>query len=349
VRTAAEAQFALSSRKIDVILTQYDLSLHCHGIFEAAFDQYPIRVVLMATPADFDAMGGCPPAYVDQCVEKPVSRSKLMAAIEIAMASHTRRLIHLANSFGRSAGVLLTEELPRHLPGFNLEILSGTATYGGGDFGLALPGEGFTRLVLADIMGHGLKAKAGAIALSSILRTLHRQKAVSAGAFLEGISDVMGDEPTFADIICTIMVVDAREDGAIEAACAGHPPVAIVSPRKCCVLPVTGPLPGLLKRPRYPAVRYRMEPGDKIAIITDGIDSQSAATGDFPERLLDELAKHPSRSLGALKEDMERWLDRRLGPAPKDDWTLMIGEFCGAPAQKAQAFPRLEAQALAEC
>ncbi len=29
---------------------------------------------------------------------------------------------------------------------------------------------------------------------------------------------------------------------------------------------------------------------------------------------------------------MEKWLARRLGPAPKDDWTLMLAEYCGTVA-----------------
>lgn len=333
-QTSTEAEFVLSSQKIDVILARYNLSLQCRAIFEAVFDRYPIRVVLTASGDDFDAMRVCPPAYADQCLEKPVSKSKLIAAIEIAIASNTRRLIHLANFFGRGAGVLLADELPRKVPGFKLEIFSGTATYGGGDFGLALPGNGFTRLVLSDIMGHGLKAKAGAIALSAIVRTLHCQTAVPADALLQTISHTVANEPAFTDIIGTIIIVDAAEDGWIEAASAGHPPVAIISPERSFILPVTGPLPGLLAAPVYQLRGHQMRPGDKMAIITDGIDSQTAATADFPERLLDELSKDPSRSLDLLREDMGHWLERRLGPAPKDDWTLMIGEYCGTPAHE---------------
>ncbi len=326
-RSAAEAQLVLAGQKIDVILADYAPCLHRENIFKAAFDESPIPVVLMASDEEIEEVR-CQPSYIDHCLPKPISTPALIAAIEIAIASYTRRLIHLANFFGRSAGVLLASELPQEIPGFNLEILSGTASYGGGDFGLALPGNGFTRLVLADIMGHGLKAKAGAIALSAIVRTQHCQAPVRANALLERLSRLISNEPAFTDIISTMIVVDAGEDGWIEAASAGHPPVAIITPKRSFVLPVHGPLPGLLPNPVYNIARHRLQRGEKLAIITDGIDSQSSATADFPERLLNRLAKEPDCPLAELKTGMERWLARNLGPAPKDDWTLMIGEYC---------------------
>jgi serine/threonine-protein kinase RsbW len=332
VRSAAEARVALANQKIDAILADYDPRYHREDIFKAEFDQSPIPVVLMAWPNEFEVFRRHP-FYIDQCLPKPISTSSLITAIEVAIASYTRRLIHLANYFGRSAGALLAHELPRELPSFRLEILSGTATYGGGDFALALAGKGFTRIVLADIMGHGLKAKAGAITLSSIIRTLHYQESVSAGALLRNTSQIIGNEPAFADIISTIIVVDAAENGRIEAASAGHPPVAIISPERSFVLPVTGPLPGLLPNPVYEVASHQLRPGDKIAIITDGIDAQSSATAEFPDRLLKQLAQNHARPLAQLKAEMERWLSRRLGPAPDDDWTLIMGEYCEVPAR----------------
>ena len=327
VKSAAEAQAILSSRRVDAILADYDPAHHREDIFKAEFDESPIPVVLMAWPDEFEEFRRYP-FYIDQCLPKPISTFALITALEVAIASYTRRLIHLANYFGRSAGVLLAGELPREFPGFRLEILSGTATYGGGDFALALEGRGFSRIVLADIMGHGLKAKAGAITLSSIIRTLHYQESVSAGELLQNASHIICNEPAFTNIISTIIVVDAWPDGRIEAASAGHPPIAIVSPERSFVLPVTGPLPGLLPNPAYKIASHQLRPGDKIAIVTDGIDSQTSATAEFPERLLKQLAKNPGRPVAQLKPELVEWLSRRLGPAPKDDWTLMIAEYC---------------------
>ncbi len=332
VASASELEPILSKQRADVILTGFEHDLRSENIFKTAFDEYPIPVLLIAAASEFEEMRRLPPHYADQCLQKPVSTPALIAAVEIAISSYTRRLIHLANHFGRTAGVLLAAELPRKLPSFGLEILSGTATFGGGDFGLALKGNGFTRLVLADIMGHGLKAKAGAIALSAIARTLHRQMTVPANVLLSNISHIVKDEPAFTDIISTLIIVDAAEDGWIEAASAGHPPVAIISTERSFILPVTGPLPGLLDAPHYHLASHQLLPGDKIALVTDGIDNQSSATACFPAQLLKQLSKDPHLPLGVLKETMERWLARKLGPAPKDDWTLMIGEYCGPPA-----------------
>ncbi len=331
-KSAAEAQVILSNKKADAILADYDPAYHRDGIFKAQFDERPIPVVLTAWPNEFEEFRRFP-FYIDQCLQKPVSTFALVTAIEIAISSYTRRLIHLANHFGRSAGVLLAGELPRELPGLRLEVLSGTASYGGGDFALALEGKGYTRLILADIMGHGLRAKAGAIALSSMIRTLHRQSRMPAGALLHSASLIMANEPAFTDIISTIIAVDVRADGRIEAASAGHPPVAIISPAKSYILPVSGPIPGLLPNPVYTVVTHQLRPGDKIAIVTDGIDGQSAATGEFPGRLLRQLAKNQDLPVSALRPEMEKWLARRLGPAPKDDWTLMICEYCGTPVR----------------
>jgi serine/threonine-protein kinase RsbW len=331
VRSASEARLVLQGQRIDVILADYNPKRHWETPSQASFEESPVPIVIMASPKDFDAIK-VHPSYIDQCLPKPISTSSLIAAIEIAIASYTRRLIHLANYFGRSAGVLLASELPPAFPGFKLEALSGTASYGGGDFGLALCGKGFTRLVLADIMGHGLKAKAGAIALSSILRAMHCQVSQSADVLLRNVSKIVAQEPAFTDIISTMIVVDAYEDGWIETACAGHPPIAVISEDKSFVLPVTGPLPGVLPHPVYQLASHQLRPGDKIAIITDGIDIQSSATASFPEQLLDRLSRDPQEPLAGLKTDMEQWLAGRLGPAPKDDWTLMIAEYAGKQA-----------------
>jgi len=347
VKSAAEAKAILANQRADAILADYDPAFHHEDIFKAQFDESPIPVVLMAWPHEFEEFRRYP-FYIDQCLQKPISTFALVTALEIAISSYTRRLIHLANYFGRSAGVLLAGELPSEFPGLKLEVLSGTASYGGGDFALALEGKGYTRLVLADIMGHGLKAKAGAIALSSIIRTLHRQGSASAAALLHSTSLIVSNEPAFTDIISTIVAVDIRADGLIEAASAGHPPVAIISPEKSFVLPVSGPLPGLLPNPVYKAATHQLRPGDKFAIVTDGIDSQSSATGDFPSRLLKQLTKNHDLPVRLLKAEMEKWLTRRLGPAPKDDWTLMIGECCGVPERESRKRPVRERVLLPE-
>jgi DNA-binding response OmpR family regulator len=347
VNSVAEAQQILAGKRVDAILADYDPTYHPEGIFKAAFDENPIPIVLMAWPDEFEEFRRFP-FYIDQCLPKPISTFALITALEVAIASYTRRLIHLANYFGRNAGVLLAGEVNYNLPGFVLEILSATASYGGGDFTLVLEGKGFTRLILADIMGHGIKAKAGAIALSAILRTLHYRESVTPSGLLRSASDVIAAEPAFTDIISTIIVVDITPDGQIEAATAGHPPVAIISAENSYVLPVTGPIPGLLPNPVYKSEKAQLRRGDKVAIITDGVDAQSSATAEFPVRLLKRLAKHQHLPAALLKAEMGQWLSRRLGPAPNDDWTLMIAEYCGTAAAAAPAPAKCESGAEQE-
>ncbi len=301
VKSVAEAQPILANKRVDAILADYDPSYHHGGIFKAEFDEAPVPVVLMAWPDEFEEFRRYP-FYIDHCLPKPISTFALITALEVAIGSYTRRLIHLANYFGRSAGVLLAGELNHDLPGFMLEVLSCTASYGGGDFVLALEGKGFTRLVLADIMGHGIKAKAGAIALSAILRTLHCLESLTASTLLQRASEVIATEPAFTDIISTIIVVDIAADGNIEAASAGHPPVAIISRENSFILPVTGPIPGLLPNPVYKSEKYLLRRGDKVAIITDGIDAQSSATAEFPVRLLKQLAKYQHLPVTPLRD-----------------------------------------------
>ena len=345
VKSVAEARPILAGQRVDAILADYDPSYHGQGLFKVQFDEAPVPLVLMAWPDEFEEFRRHP-FYIDHCLPKPISTFALITALEVAISSYTRRLIHLANYFGRSAGVLLAGELNYDLPGFMLEVLSATASYGGGDFALALEGKDFTRLVLADIMGHGIKAKAGAIALSAILRTLHCRENLAASALLQRASQVIATEPAFTDIISTIIVVDIAPDGQIEAASAGHPPVAIISREKSFILPVTGPIPGLLPNPVYKSEKYQLQRGDKVAIITDGIDAQSSATAEFPVRLLKQLARHQQLPVTLLKAEMETWLARRLGPAPQDDWTLMLAEYCGTVATAFGTRPIVEEACL---
>jgi hypothetical protein len=66
-------------------------------------------------------------------------------------------------------------------------------------------------------------------------------------------------------------------------------------------MPVTGPIPGLLSTPNYRLASHRMRPGDKIAIITDGIDRQSSATADFPNRLFEGARPLTERAQGGSR------------------------------------------------
>jgi hypothetical protein len=99
-----------------------------------------------------------------------------------------------------------------------------------------------------------------------------------------------------------------------------------------------------LPNPVYSSEKAQLRQGDKIAIITDGVDAQSSATAEFPVRLLKRLAKHQHLPAALLKAEMGQWLSRRLGPAPNDDWTLMIAEFSGTGAAAA-APAKIEAEA----
>lgn len=196
-------------------------------------------------------------------------------------------------------------------------------------------GDLLTRVVLADLSGHGhqvsmlsewifnaLRESMGSLDGSSILTNLNRvfhEKGLEAVTTATVVSFYLGD--------CNLYVANA-----------GHPPVLLRRWDEEIWNPVevestqgiaNVPL-GMFENTAYHQATVPLQPGDRLALYTDGFtdgtDSQECAFGE--NRLRASLQKHGNLELANLKDELVNELRRHVGgPFKQDDVTLLLVEI----------------------
>jgi len=329
-RSVAAARETLLSEPVDIVVSDFhlggDTAVNLLTAMQDGPLDRPIPTVLITQDRETATEDAVLQAGVEQFLLKPITPAALNRAVDLAISSHQKRLSHFFAYFGRDAQTLLSPRLPEELGDYRCRVVHGTALWGGGDFTLYLPAAGRQRVVLGDAMGHGLPAKATALTYAAMLRTIDALGGLDAAAFLERLSAAVG-HPHFPEgMIATVIACDLSADGRVTVASAGHLPPAILSASGCRVGSHGGPIPGFDDNARYAAETFRLAPGERLILITDGLDAEGMAQGDFPAALLDRLAASGQATLDDLGRDVTDWAGTVLGAAPGDDWTAILIE-----------------------
>jgi len=330
-RTVASARATLLSEPIDIVVTDFHLGNDkAVDLLNAMRDDQldrPIPTVLMTQDRETQTEDAVLEAGVEQFLLKPITAAALNRAVDLALSSHQKRLSHFFAYLGRDAQTLLSPRLPEQLDGYRCRVLHGTALWGGGDFTLNLPAQGFQRVILGDAMGHGLPAKATALTYAAMLRTIDTLGARNAGQFLDQLSAAVGHRHFPPGMIATIIVADLFGDGRVAVASAGHLPPAILGETGCRIGRHGGPVPGFDEQARYEVEALRLAPGERLVLVTDGLDPEGMAQGDFPAALAERLAALRHAPLDDLCNDLAGYVGEALGAAPSDDWTAIVIEL----------------------
>jgi CheY-like chemotaxis protein/anti-sigma regulatory factor (Ser/Thr protein kinase) len=329
-QTIEAAREILLGSQPDLIVTDYhigrDTAIDLLDTLNQSQLSRPIPVVLITQDREDATEQAILQAGVEQFLLKPVTPERLNRAVDVALSSHQKRLSHFFSYFGRDTRSLLSPLLPERLGEYHCRVLHGTALWGGGDFTLHLGAPERERLVLGDAMGHGLPAKATALSYAAMLRTVDALGAPNAASLLVQVSNAVGHSHFPPGMIATIVVADLLTDGRIEIASAGHLPAVILTRSGCAPGALGGPLPGFDDRPDYEVQTCALAPGDRLVLITDGLDPDGLADGSFPEAVRGFLECKRDEPLDALCESMTGWIAQVLGAAPNDDWTAIIIE-----------------------
>ncbi|MGA8169931.1 MAG: SpoIIE family protein phosphatase [Methylocystis sp.] len=259
-------------------------------------------------------------------VLKPVRRAVMLDTIALALGRATMREARLAQSFAREVDDFVAPELPRALGLYRTAIAAGTASTGGGDLVFHCALANADRIVLVDVMGHGVAAKAWAIAYAAIIRTLHQcHRDMRASDFLTRLAELAWSEPTLARAMATVMVVDLDAEGA-SIATAGHPSPLIVGEEVRCVS-VDGPLLGVIPPKPYDSVKVTLNANERLVMFTDGIDPfEVAAGGKTPEWFQSAVLAANRVALDEAITTIREATEKALGPKPADDWLIAIME-----------------------
>lgn len=336
LRTASETT-------VDLILTDFHLGSETGtALVEALEDDSerpPIPIVMIT--ADPSVRRRALELGVDTFLTKPVQPAALLETVGLALLRATRQRARLLRYFGSALDSLVRPALPERLGPFNLALRTATADIGGGDLVVHLPRKGADRIVLADVMGHGINGKAGAVAQAAMIRALDLGTQLSPGDYLTRWSNLIFSEPGFDAAMATALVVDLWEDGAIEIASAGHPHPMVLSRSGVRAVEADGPLLGFTRDARYESVQVRLEWGDRLLLATDGLDpSELASGGPCPDWLVGEVTARARQPLAEVVEGVAFRIAERIGPDPEDDWTLVLIEGVSW-AQRAEGLPAM--------
>ncbi len=193
------------------------------------------------------------------------------------------------------------------------------------DFSLA---RDLLHLSMTDAMGHGVGAALNATLCVGSLRnarnegaTLLEQVTVANRALAEH-----AEHSKIEDFVTGLIGRLDLPTGVLEMVNAGHMPpyLARGAGVTAIELPVDMPL-GLFADATYRRSRVRLEPGDRVVLVTDGMLERNAAGLDLHEAIKDTRSLHPREAVRALADRVLQ----ATGGALDDDATVLCLDWFG--------------------
>ena len=300
----------------------------------------PAPIIILSGDHDPDTRAMALRRGVDRFLIKPIQPKMLRTAVEDVLARSRRQNARAYRYF--CGTVQAASHVPPTIPigGFISGTLSGTAALGSGDFLLNLPLQEGRRVILADVMGHGLGAQAAGSAFAAMLRTVHAlQITPTPGAYLNAVSSVMLIDPLMQNHMMTLLVADIYQDGSVTFANAGHPRPLLGRRQGIETVLCEGPLPGIFTEHNYEDIRLKLQPGDRLVFSTDGIDPRAAQSGiDAPDWLNAMLVRMAEEDFPGLMSELKSATRQYIGTESDDDWTIVALEHI-APTELSQNLP----------
>ncbi len=251
-------------------------------------------------------------------------RARLDAEKELLKATEELRLARtIQESF-------YPAEAPR-LPGLDIAGLSLPAQHAGGDYFdyLTTPGDGL-EVVIADVSGHGLAAALRMSQTRAYLRSLVDRTEQVAELLTRLNLFLVGDCAEEHFVTMFLVRLDSTRR-SFEYASAGHQGYLIRSSGEVEVLPATGIPLGVMADRTHGSRSGRLDSGDLLLLLTDGIEEAQSSGGDElgREQALEIARIHRHRPaaeiVAALVEGARDFADGR----PQDDVTAVVVKACG--------------------
>jgi serine phosphatase RsbU (regulator of sigma subunit) len=177
--------------------------------------------------------------------------------------------------------LLIPDRLPR-VPGWSIETEYHPAREVGGDFFQIIPhsADGSILIVAGDVAGKGLQAGMLVAMLVGAIRTesTHSSDPIqilkALNGRLCGEHALCGAE--HAQATCLALLID--EDGKATLANAGHLPPYLNG----IEINIEGSLPlGMIAEVELATMNFRIEPGDRLAFVSDGVVEAQSARGEL--------------------------------------------------------------------
>jgi serine phosphatase RsbU (regulator of sigma subunit) len=200
----------------------------------------------------------------------------------------------------------------------------------GGDYSdyFAYPG-GRAGLALGDVSGKGMPASLMMMALHARVQVLAEDPSDLAAFMTRLNKATCVNCPSNRFITFFFCVLDAAS-GELAYANAGHnPPVLMRASGQAEMVEGGGPVLGLLPMAPYRQMRVRLDPGDLLALYSDGVtEANNTADEEFgEERLIEALRQHRAEPAETIVQAVRTALAAFTAGAPQaDDITLVIAK-----------------------
>jgi sigma-B regulation protein RsbU (phosphoserine phosphatase) len=227
---------------------------------------------------------------------------------------------------------LLPAELPS-IPNLRLAAHYQTSRRAGGDYYdfFPLPG-GKWGILLADASGHGAPAAVVMAITHSIAHSIPERPSPPA-RMLNYLNEQLADRYTarFGGFVTAFYGIFDPATRGLRYASAGHNPPRV---KQCgCgtlrALDRVGQFPlGIASGLRFEEATVELQPGDRLALYTDGITEASNTQGEaFGTERLDAALAHCGRTATELVQAVVEAVDEfTAGQPPEDDRTLVVAE-----------------------
>jgi sigma-B regulation protein RsbU (phosphoserine phosphatase) len=276
--------------------------------------------------------------YVLQTREEDERLMKLISAIAVQLGGVIQRKraeqeLRANEEQFRVAREIQQRLFPKaapHLSGFDIAGLSHAADATGGDYFDYLPMlHGRLGVVVADVTGHGI----GPALLMAETRAYLRLLALNredVGEILTRANRVLAEDIGYERFITMLLVSLDPKARMLVCANAGHPPGYVFNVRGeiKTQLKRSGIPLGLKPDTRYPpGVGVKLERGDTVLLLTDGIDEAMAPDNTIfgIERTLEVVRAHRDKSARELVDTLYAAVRRFSQNTPQqDDVTAVV-------------------------
>jgi serine phosphatase RsbU (regulator of sigma subunit) len=203
-------------------------------------------------------------------------------------------------------------------------------TVGGDYYDFFSYDNGRVAMALGDVSGKGMPASLMMMGLQARVQQALIDEPQDLGAAMTRINKITCPKCPSNRFITFFFCVMDPSSGQLAYANAGHnPPLLVRANGEIELLPGGGPPLGILSIASYAEQQVKMEPGDLLAIYSDGVtEAQSPKEEEFGEdRFGETLAANRIRPameiMNAVNAALEAWAE---GGPPADDITLVVAK-----------------------
>jgi len=226
---------------------------------------------------------------------------------------------------------LLPKQLPE-LDGFEIDASNIPSRGVSGDFYQVMErGEGEDHEVIAivvDVSGKGMAASLLSVGLDTAISVLVEAGTENADEILGEANNLLYRKTPPDKFATAVMVILKPATGQVQWVNAGHnPPLLIRASGEVVELEATGFPLAMLPDGDYTAEEFTLEPGDLLAIFTDGIvEAENPDDEEFQlDRMVEAMMTAIRGDIVGIRESLESELDRFVDGVPyRDDRTLVL-------------------------